>query len=122
MIPTAMVRVTWNGDQIKLLERELAVDGMREVMELFYRASQRWAPELTGALKRSGRWTVDVGRLRGELHYGEGLPDGYAVIEHEKVEIHHAGGGRAKFVEGPMKQLGREAAQLLAAKFRSRMM
>lgn len=113
------VRTNWYGAAAKRAARAGAAAGLRTAIELMFAAAQRDVPRATGALAASGRTTVDESRLRGEIHYGEGLGE-YPAIVHEKPEIRHPD-GRAKWLELAVRQLRGPAGLIIAAAIRRRL-
>jgi len=111
-------RVRWYGAQVKAKERAGAAAGLRAAAEMVFDASQQVVPEDTGGLKQSGKVTVDEGRLRAEISYGQGLPDPRAVIVHEKLDIRHDNGGQAKYLENPLTALAGRARSVIATSIR----
>jgi hypothetical protein len=110
-------RTRWYGAQVKAKERAAAAAGLRAAAEMVFDASQQVVPEDTGGLKRSGDLTVDEGKLRAVISYGQGLPDPRAVITHEKLDIRHDN-GEAKYLEGPLTALADQARGVIASSIR----
>jgi hypothetical protein len=88
--------------------------------ELIMTTSKRsWVPVDLGTLRASGR--VERPRISGsnvsvELGFG-GAAAAYALIQHERTDFNHPGQGRAKYLEGPVKEaaptIGRKIARRL---------
>lgn len=57
----------------------------------------------------SFRKRTPAGRKRMELRVGYDAP--YAVYVHEDLEANHPRGGTAKYLERPMRRLGRQMSQ-----------
>lgn len=72
-------------------------------LEPIFDASQELVPVDTGRLRASGYVRVRTekrsGRVRAEIGYGLGGQPHYAGIVHERLDIRHAKGKQAKFLE-----------------------
>lgn len=106
----------WHGQKAKDAVRDGGAEGIEEAARKVFEDTQQAVPEKTGALKRSGKVTVDG--LIAEISYGEGLPDARASIIHEKLDIHHDGGGTAKYVENPLNAAADKVGPIIAAAIR----
>ena len=69
--------------------------GTRQALEVLLERSRRLVPRDTGKLADSGRVEMegDQGRVLYETDY--------AVIQHERTDFAHPGGGQAKYLEDP---------------------
>lgn len=121
----ALTRITLSGDKVirQQLRRygEVAVQGLRRGLyqeaEKIMTASKELVPVDTGTLRASGhvqlpvqrgvRVSVDLGyggpAGRGNLGASNREPVGYAVIVHEKLNVHHTV-GQAKYLEVPLQR------------------
>lgn len=43
----------------------------------------------------------------------------YAAVQHERTDFHHPRGGKAKYLEGPLKEMAPEMAPFVAARIRA---
>ena len=82
------------------------------------RTSKAMTPVKTGVLQRSGYVTkprkVAASTAGVEIGYG-GPAEKYAVIQHERTDYNHPGGGESKFLEKAMdKHLGVGSARVAA--------
>lgn len=76
--------------------------------------SQAQTPVMSGALRASGRVSVEVqkGVISVRLMFG-GPAAPYAWTVHERTEVHHPT-GNSKFLESPVKEATPEALQTMA--------
>ncbi len=108
----------WNGAKAKAAIREGGADGIKAAGRQLFEETQQAVPEATGALKRSGKLTVDG--LHAEITYGEGLPDDRASIIHEKLDIRHDN-GTAKYLENPTTAAAPRFGAIIAAAIRRKL-
>ncbi len=108
----------WHGEKAKAAVRDGGHEGVEDAAKLVFEESQRQVPVKTGALKDSGKVTVDG--LDAEISYGEGLPDDRAVIIHEKLDIRHDTGS-AKYLENPTTAAASQVAAVIAAGIRRKL-
>jgi hypothetical protein len=45
----------------------------------------------------------------------------YAAYQHERTDLHHPRGGKAKYLEGPLKQFAPQMAPYIAARVRAKL-
>lgn len=98
-----------------------AEQGVERAADHILNATRSVVPLEDGDLVRSGR--VDAGGLHATVSYGEGSGRVgiYAVIQHERLDYNHPGGGRAKYLEGPLLAESPEVAPIIAADVRKAM-
>lgn len=108
----------WNGAKAKAAVLAGGADGIEAGARLVFEDSQRDVPEETGDLKRSGKVKVDG--LHAEITYGEGLPDGRAVIVHEKLDLQHDQ-GTSKYLENPTTAAAVKVQSTIAAAIRRKL-
>ncbi len=92
-------------NMMKLIEgvENATPDAIRFGLQPIFDTSQELVPVDTGRLKRSGYLEVRTekrgGRVRAEIGYGlHGKPH-YAGIVHERLDLRHATGKQAKYLE-----------------------
>lgn len=90
-----------NSAQEKL-PRRVNADLIRTGKEVF-EESQRQVPYNRGFLHDSGYLTV-TGELTDRTMIEIGYTESYALPVHERVEIAHGGGRKAKYLEDPMNE------------------
>lgn len=83
----------------------LGDEALEEEAETILRESQEEVPVDTGALQESGRIGTDLaginlGQVVRSVTYGGGAVD-YAWVVHEDLEVRHASGKKAKYLEDP---------------------
>jgi hypothetical protein len=98
------VSFTFRPGVVKLAEIHAAAEvGVKAAADVLLAASQPLVPVDTGALKASGK--VSIEGLEAAVSY-EGISDedgyDYGIRQHEDMELHHPNGGQAKFLEQPM--------------------
>ena len=90
-----------------------------ELGVIIMKESKRLVPVDTGVLKRSGYVTMPIESntgIRVELGYG-GPATAYALVQHERTDFDHPGGGEAKFLERPFKEAAGHAFNLAQKTF-----
>lgn len=113
------VRITWNGPAVTAAERSGAARGLRRAAEIVAADSDRRVPRDTGELVDSRTITVDEADLHADIVYGStGLPQAYAVRQHEDLTLEHPGGGEAKYLERALEAKRDEAMQAIAAEIK----
>ena len=88
-----------------------------------FEESQRLVPVLSGALKDSGYIETRKGPrgAQGEVGYGKGGDPFYAVIVHERMELHHDGVTQAKYLEEAVSRHGGKVPDRVAEFLRERL-
>lgn len=92
------VELDWNGPFVSARAREGGIAGLRLAAEHLLEAANRTVPIEEGTLLRSGVAQVDDSdgiRPRGAVSYDTV----YAVYQHERLDLRHAPGRRAKWLE-----------------------
>jgi hypothetical protein len=108
---TFSVRGSWQGQTLSDLFRRAGFQAMRDTIQQVYDQSQREVPRDSEQLAESGRIVEDpeAGRVSvvygdSERHNGNAQPSStYARVQHEDTTLAHPRGGKAKFVEDPLK-------------------
>jgi len=112
-------KLTWHGDEVKRAARRGSVDGLRDLAQSVFDASQELVPVApadsrgSGYLKESGTVELDEVKLRAVISYsspprrkdgrsagGAGL----AIWVHENLTTQHAEGKSAKYLEAPLNE------------------
>jgi hypothetical protein len=110
-----MAVLYWKGTEaIEQVKRAGAI-GVRLGAEHLLAKANETVPYLDGILEQSG--TVDAEELTAVVSYG-GAASGYAVVQHERVEFHHPGKGRAKWLELTCNEQRFQAAKVVHATIR----
>lgn len=112
-----MARVSWNGDAVRAAVRQGAQDGLRIAAEHLLGASRAIVPIDTGELSRSGRAEVDSARLEATVSYN--TP--YAVYQHERLDLHHKAGRKAKYLETPLRTQEQVLLQIISTAVQRRL-
>lgn len=89
---------------IKSAVEQAAVKGMRAGARAVLKRSNELAPKDDEDLARNGRVRVD------DLTVQVSYDSPYAVLQHERLDYEHAGGGQAKFLETAAREVSIEAA------------
>lgn len=90
--------VKWNGAKVDEAIRDAVNKGLLLGAEHLLQVSRDLVPIDEGTLERSGNTSKDEAHLTAAVAYD--TP--YAVDQHEKLEIRHAPGRQAKYLEQPM--------------------
>lgn len=100
---------TVKKDKVKALSR-----GLKKAARFLLAESQKIVPVDTGALRRSGfvrmRWE---GTRRSEVVVGYVMD--YAIWVHERLDLRHAPGKSAKFLEIPARRFAKRMRDIIAA-------
>jgi hypothetical protein len=111
---TKSVEIKWHGDTASKAAREAALRGLKKAAEHVLQVSRTEVPLEEGTLERSGTVSVDEANLRAAISYD--TP--YAVRQHEDMSLRHAGGRKAKYLEGPLHQEAKTAQEIIGAEIR----
>lgn len=95
--------------------RDGAAAGLHDAAEHVLGESNRRVPLEEGTLERSGRTSVDPGRLEAAVSYD--TP--YAVVQHEDLTFHHDQGREAKYLEKTMAAEVDQIRKIIAARIRA---
>ncbi|MFE6103185.1 hypothetical protein ACFVQ4_24955 [Streptomyces laurentii] len=107
-------RMQFDGDPAAQALREAAARGLLLGAEHVLGLSTEVVPLDEAALQRSGTASVDESSLTATVAYD--TP--YAVVQHERMDLRHAPGRTAKYLENSVNA-GRQAVRaLLAAELR----
>lgn len=104
----------WNGDAVTTRVRAGAVQGLTKAAEFILAESRRVVPLEENTLELSGTPSVDAESLTAAVSYG--TP--YAVYQHERLDLRHAPGRTAKYLETPMLTHARTVQEIIAAEVR----
>ena len=101
-------------DHAQAVIRSAGTEGTRRALETLLDHSKKLVPRDTGRLAASGR--VEMSGSEGRVLYDTE----YAVIQHERTDFAHPGGGQAKYLEDPAHDPGvqREMLEVLGSQIR----
>lgn len=108
--------VRWYGEIAEQKAHQAANVGLRLGAEYLLAKANETVPYLDGILEQSG--TVDAGDLEAVVSYGGSARD-YAVVQHERLDFHHPGKGRAKWLELALIENREQIMQVVAKAMRS---
>jgi len=114
------IKFTWHGPRIATAFKEGSVEGLTMATEHLLKVSRDQVPLEEGNLERSGRADVDAASMRGSVSYGSGVSADYAVIQHERLDLHHDSGRNAKYLENAVNSEQQTMAALIAGALRRR--
>jgi hypothetical protein len=123
------VRSSWQGQTASTALRGAGWQGLVDTMEAVFEETQRQVPRLTNQLAESGRIVYDQSKGRASIVYGDSErrhgnrspSQAYARRQHEDMTLKHPRGGKAKFVEDPMKESGALLERNLRRRIRDRL-
>ncbi|WP_027945959.1 hypothetical protein [Amycolatopsis taiwanensis] len=104
--------VHWNGDHVDNKAKGAAVHGLKLGAEHVLQASRAVVPLEEGTLERSG--VASVSGYTAAVSYDTV----YAVYQHERLDLRHAEGRTAKYLEGPLTAESDTVAEIIAAELR----
>ena len=107
-------RMSWNGDRISAEVHAAAARGLLLAAEHILGASNEHVPLEEGTLERSGVASVDEGEMVAAVSYDTV----YAVYQHERMDLRHAPGRTAKYLERALLDEGPAAQEIIAAQIR----
>lgn len=107
----------WHGPRARALERDGAVDGLRNATEHLLGVSREVAPIERGDLVRSAKASVDPANLEGAVSYDTV----YAARQHEELTWRHDPGRQAKYLEEPLYAEMDTIRALIAAAIRRKL-
>ena len=90
----------WYGDEIKRRARAAAARALDQAAEYVLEVANRTVPHETGQLQDSGDTSLDRQRLIAHVHYD--TP--YARYQHERLDLRHKPGRRAKWLEKTLQE------------------
>jgi len=111
---SSRTRLTLNGGAALRATREGAVRGLWEAGERVMIEANKVIPIESGELERSSRVSVDPARLRAAVSYA----GPYAVIQHERMDLHHDAGRMAKWLERTLTGEAGTVGGIIAAALR----
>lgn len=111
---TMETRFEWHGVAVTERMRAGGVHGLELAAEALLQKTRARVPLEEGTLERSGVASVDESRLTGAVSYDTV----YAVYQHEKLELRHAPGRTAKYVEEPLLENHAALQEIIAAQIR----
>ena len=103
-------RVDWRGTQVSANVRRAVEAALPGIAEQVLTLSKREVPVETGTLMRSGTVTMTNGGRTAEISYN--TP--YAAYQHEGVDLVHPNGGKAKYLEDPLRASAPKVIEALA--------
>lgn len=92
------VRLEWNGKKALFELSEAMLDGLHDAGEHLLGVSRGQVPLEEATLERSGQVSQNRAAKRVAVSYD--TP--YAVYQHERLDLHHDEGRKAKYLEDPM--------------------
>lgn len=104
----------WNGAAVTGRMKVGGVKGLEIASEHLLQVSRTRVPLEEGTLERSGVASVDAERLVGGVSYDTV----YAVYQHERLDLRHAQGRTAKYVEEPLLEEHETLQGIIAAQIR----
>jgi hypothetical protein len=104
----------WHGPRAEAAAREGAALGLLLGAEHVLQEANMRVPLLEGTLERSGVPSVDEARLTAAVSYDTV----YAVYQHERLDLRHAPGRTAKYLEVPLNASRETVAAIIAAQIR----
>lgn len=108
------VTITWHGDAISAAVREAAARGLLLGAEYVLGEAVELVPLDEATLARSGVASVDEAELTAVVSFD--TP--YAVEQHENLQLRHAPGRQAKYLEQPLNASGDVVLALVAKEIR----
>lgn len=108
------VTITWNGDAVEQKIREAAARGLLLGAEYVLGEAVEIVPLDEATLARSGVASVDERDMTAAVSF-DTL---YAVDQHENLQIRHAPGRQAKYLETPLNASGDIVLGLVANQIR----
>lgn len=105
----------WHGERVQLRADEAAAAGLKKAAEHVLQVSRTRVPLEEGTLERSGVASVDEGALTAAVSYDTV----YAKYQHERLDLRHAQGRTAKYLEGPLNEEVATVEAIIAAEIRA---
>ena len=93
------VELTWHGDRLKAIANIAASQGLMKAGEALLSEAKEQVPVDEGTLRASGM-VEQVTPTRVEVSFNTR----YAARQHEELSYRHPKGGKAKYLEDPLKQ------------------
>ena len=98
---SANIDITWNGDMVIDALKDKLSGTLLEIAEDLKSKSIAEVPVDSGELRDNCK--VDTSNIENlEVKVGYDAP--HALAQHEKIELQHLSGGKAKFLEDPFNQ------------------
>lgn len=111
---TLVSHLDWNGDIIDARRKEGAIQGLKLASEHVLQVSRTRVPLEEGTLERSGVASVDSSEMKAAVSYD--TP--YAVYQHERLDLTHAPGRTAKYLEDVLNEEVDAVREIVAAAVR----
>lgn len=111
------VQVIWNGEKVKGLAREGAIEGLEAGTQHLLGAALVLVPWDEHHLEGTGTATVNGPKLLGAVSFN--TP--YARRQHEELDWRHKPGRSAKYLEIPMHAEGQVILALISARIRRKL-
>ena len=109
-------KLDWHGKKVGLLVEDSAFKGLQNAAEHLLQVSRTRVPLEEGTLERSGVASADRSSLTAAVSYD--TP--YAVYQHERMDLRHAPGRTAKYLEQPAIEERDVIGEIIAAAIRRR--
>lgn len=115
------VTIKWDASAATAATRRGALRGLRRAADLVAEEADRRAPRDSGELIESRQIKIDESKLTAEISYGGqgGLPQAYAIRQHEDLELQHPSGGEAKYLENAVEKHKMDFPQIMADEIRA---
>lgn len=107
-------RLKLNAAAITKAQRKGVNRGGRKAVEYLLAESREEVPHEEGTLERSGTASWDDSQMRGAVSYD--TP--YAIPQHERLDLRHDDGRKAKYLEDPFNRNRQVVAGIIAAEAR----
>lgn len=107
--------IEWKGEFVIGQNRSAANLGVKLGAEFLLAKANETVPHLDGILEQSG--TVSSDDLTAAVSYGGAAKD-YAVVQHERLDFHHPGKGRAKWLELALMENRKQIEKVIGAAIR----
>lgn len=108
-----MPRMAGELDPIRRRMREAAEDAVRRTAEDLLGRAQRDAPIEEGTLRGSG--TVEIDQDGDSITATVLFATPYAAVQHERIDYSHPMGGKAKYLEDPLKDMAGRYERIIGA-------
>lgn len=106
------VELTWRGEELRRAVRRAAAEGLTAAAELILGEAIAIVPLDVSTLQDSGKVTpATPDNLRAIISFD--TP--YAVVQHERMDLHHPNGRQAKYLERPWRENFEKAMALVSA-------
>ncbi|WP_157641220.1 hypothetical protein [Longispora albida] len=115
-------QLRWRGDEALDALQAGVVAGVRTVARFIFDEAQGFVPLDGGDLRATGRTFVRASSTgaTGFITYDSppGATVALAIVQHERLTMHHGPGRKAKYLEDPIVAARRIAGQVIAQQIR----